>query len=397
MRSIILNVSVLCVLLAVGCRSTGNDSEPVWFEPVSNVGLVSVLPPEEDLRVGDLFVQSTNPEAPGTARTLRLRSGSRWGTLKLLDDLEVEYEHRRSWPRTPDDFLQISTDPDNRVLVDLTTTDGASMFSTETPPNRLRIVGVDAVAAATATGPMAGAFIPTEAVNIALGTSWYDEKAVTLKLGPGEAYSISTNVVLEALLEPTRDEQGRAVIKPEHRRNLSLLSDPGSNIAYLRVLTEVVYIRSLDISIQAKRKAREDDDLMDSDLVTLVVPESTSDPDPASDEDAPDAGENEGETNGEEPEQARDGIELSTHELDPILGAFARAYAINRVLINSDADDVPRGFVRFLAVTDDSVSIRRIWQRGLAIAVRGLTFEIDAETGAVLRCSTMGQPMLPAN
>ncbi len=69
---------------------------------------------------------------------------------------------------------------------------------------------------------------------------------------------------------------------------------------------------------------------------------------------------------------------------DPIYGAFVRASAINRVLIESDADDLPGGFVRFLSVTDESVTLRRIWQRGIAIGMRGVTLEVDTANGQIV-------------
>ena len=76
--------------------------------------------------------------------------------------------------------------------------------------------------------------------------------------------------------------------------------------------------------------------------------------------------------------------------LDPAFGAFVRANAINKLLIESDADDLPGGFLRFISITDDSVTVRRIWQRGLAIGARGLTLEVDKSTGEVLRSGNMG-------
>ena len=79
--------------------------------------------------------------------------------------------------------------------------------------------------------------------------------------------------------------------------------------------------------------------------------------------------------------------------LDPTYGAFRRAHAINDLLITSDSDDSPSSFVRFVAVTEDMVSLRRVWHRGLGIAMRGLTLEIEKGTGAVLRSGAMGQPL----
>ena len=76
--------------------------------------------------------------------------------------------------------------------------------------------------------------------------------------------------------------------------------------------------------------------------------------------------------------------------LDPAYAAFVRANAINELLIESDADDLPGGFLRFVSITDDSVTVRRIWQRGLAIGARGLTLEVDKTTGEVMRSGNMG-------
>ena len=47
----------------------------------------------------------------------------------------------------------------------------------------------------------------------------------------------------------------------------------------------------------------------------------------------------------------------------------------------------------FISVTDESVALRRLWPRGLAIGVRGLILEVDASTGRVLRSGPMGQPL----
>ena len=80
-------------------------------------------------------------------------------------------------------------------------------------------------------------------------------------------------------------------------------------------------------------------------------------------------------------------------KLDPVYGAFARAQAINRVLMESNTDRVTGSVLRFLSVTDESVSIRRIWKRGIAVGVRGLTLEVDWRTGKVVRIGPMGVPL----
>ncbi len=81
---------------------------------------------------------------------------------------------------------------------------------------------------------------------------------------------------------------------------------------------------------------------------------------------------------------------LAASKLDPIYGAYVRANSINDIFRESDAYEYPGGFTRFVSVTDESMSIRRTWDPGLAIGVRGITLEVDAETGEVLRAGPMG-------
>jgi len=77
-----------------------------WDTPFARLGLVPVLPPSEDVRVGDIYVFPFNPDS----RTLRKRPGQlgglaaspRWSTLSLLAELQTEYQLRPDWPAKPD-------------------------------------------------------------------------------------------------------------------------------------------------------------------------------------------------------------------------------------------------------------------------------------------------------
>ena len=95
------------------------------------------------------------------------------------------------------------------------------------------------------------------------------------------------------------------------------------------------------------------------------------------------------EVDPDEEEEPDEGEEEENLALDPIYAAFVRAHAINQVLIHSGVDNYPGGLLRFISVTDDSVSVRRTWQRGLAIGVRGLTLEVEKATGKVLYAGPM--------
>ena len=80
-------------------------------------------------------------------------------------------------------------------------------------------------------------------------------------------------------------------------------------------------------------------------------------------------------------------------QLDPVYGAFVRADAINTRLDEMAVDDLPSGSVRFLAVTDESMALRRVWPRPLAIGVKGLFLEVDVKTGNILAGGAMHWPV----
>ena len=71
--------------------------------------------------------------------------------------------------------------------------------------------------------------------------------------------------------------------------------------------------------------------------------------------------------------------------LDPAYGAIARAQAINESLRESGTDTMPDGFIRFMTVSPNYIAARKVWRRPLAIGVKGVTLEVDKETGDVIR------------
>ena len=353
---------LLTALTSVSCETPIRGLVQDEFNAaVNDIGLVAVVPPREDVRVGDLYAYGSDPDASRNPALLSAGADgapyhARWGSLDLLAELEREYQGRPVWPKTPDAYFRITSDPASRSWPEATTAAPQSLYQSGLTPQRLRIVSLDTAISATFSKGDLESLIPTEAINLALGTSWRDSKAVTLKATSAESYSLPINTTLDRLLEESGEGDGYFV-RSEYRRRLPLIAE--RNLVWIRVVTEVVYIRAIDLAIQARKESREDQDLEASELRT--------------------------------PEEQLEEGSAADDDLDPAFGAFVRADSINDILMDSDNDDLPGGFVRFLSVTDDSVSLRRIWQRGLALGVRGLTIEVNAQTGEVLRMWPMGQ------
>lgn len=387
-------------VLASGCtaRSTIKHSpdsraEPSafgreWDDSVGNMGVAAIVPPSEDVRVGDIYVYAFNPDFPVANGSDRRGGGlsisPRWASLNLLQELEQEYKLRPAWPKTPDAYFQISNDPENREWPEPRSAENQSIFAEDSVTDRLRIMGVPEFSSITLTDGDLNAIVPTEAINLVFGSAWSDDKAITIRLNATETYSLGLQKVIEAALE--YNALGSA-LKTPYRNHLDLVSDPLADAVWVRILSDVIYVRSIDIIIQSQAAFKPDEEANANEFVaemeeTVAVTEA--------------------ETSATAEEDERQDTAVQTvvevipdHSLDPAYTAFVRANAINEILIESDVDDLPGGYLRLISVTDDSVTVRRVWQRGLAIGARGLTLEVDKATGQIIRSSNMGRMSLP--
>ncbi len=387
-------------VLASGCtaRSTIKHSpdsraEPSafgreWDDSVGNMGVAAIVPPSEDVRVGDIYVYAFNPDFPVANGSDRRGGGlsisPRWASLNLLQELEQEYKLRPAWPKTPDAYFQISNDPENREWPEPRSAENQSIFAEDSVTDRLRIMGVPEFSSITLTDGDLNAIVPTEAINLVFGSAWSDDKAITIRLNATETYSLGLQKVIEAALE--YNALGSA-LKTPYRNHLDLVSDPLADAVWVRILSDVIYVRSIDIIIQSQAAFKPDEEANANEFVaemeeTVAVTEA--------------------ETSATAEEDERQDTAVQTvvevipdHSLDPAYTAFVRANAINEILIESDVDNLPGGYLRLISVTDDSVTVRRVWQRGLAIGARGLTLEVDKATGQIIRSSNMGRMSLP--
>jgi hypothetical protein len=407
-RNLILP-AVAIGLFVSGCVSPGTtvDWEPeeayepqvnqgAWSSPAARMGIVPIMPPSEDVRVGDMYVYSFNPDSASRGPRKDVQSYSpRWGSLNLLEELEQEYRLRPDWPKTPDAYSRVLGEDEDRPWPESANPPGQSIFARDRATTRLRNIGISEFSTYTLTEGDADALIPTEAINLVLGSAWNDDKILTIRLNSGETYSLGLQKVIEVAIGGSG--QG-AALKSPYRDHLELLADPQSDSVWIRILSDVVYIRSIDFIIQSQSGFEEDEEASADEFVSEVE-ESLEIVEVEVFEDESERAEGgEAETDAGQAEQEETVVEIlqtvaeeiPDHILDPAYAAFVRANAINELLIESDSDDMPGGFMRFLSITDDSVTIRRVWQRGLAVGVRGLTLEVDKTTGEILRSGNMG-------
>jgi len=354
----VIHAAALGAMAMLSACADSGPSRSQWAAPFERLGLVPVEPPNEDLRVGDLFVYTVNPEAErgGNTRNVDRRIGAvgRWASLPVAAALEREYEQRPSLPPTPAwTALRAEVQP----WQEATTPGGESVFAPGGVPVRLRHVTIPSGARVVGTD-FVETMIPAEVVSLTTGDQWQDAKSITITVGSAELYSLSLDALLALLVDETDDADGRGyVLKPEYRSRLPLVAQLGSGHVWVRVISDTLYMRSMDITISAVHI----DDMED-----IPPPDLTSAPKPP-------------------PETVQvDG--------DPLLQPFERAGKINQMLAASGTDHTPGVMTRIVSATDSGVTLRRIWQYPIAIAVRGITLEVSSSTGAVIRIGTIGGP-----
>jgi hypothetical protein len=330
---------------AAGCPLPSSSELAVqWATPLNNLGLVVVDPPREDMRVGDIYLYPTDPETQKASTPLgadqrRIGMMTRWMTLPVLGDVETQYRGRPEWPPVPLEG--------NR-----------SIFATDVAPARLRSVSLTGASATVMGREEASALIPAELDNLVPGLGLEDYKGITVTTSSAEMYALGLDAVLGLLLDEQADGGG-FVLKEEYRRFLPLMALADSEVVWLRVVSEVVYMRNVDFTVQPATPPDSVEDVPPPDMTAVKAPPPM--------------------------------IEAPSD--DPAVIPFQRAERINQLLAASNNNRLPDSTMRVMSVTDTSASLRVEWARGLAIAVRGVTLEVDKSTGAVRRMGAMGQEM----
>lgn len=347
-----LLLALLAVGLFGGCLNMrGVEREPDrdhllqgWLRRTE--GLVGVVPPREDVRVGDVHVYLSDPDG---AKRMSLYAVPRWDNLPSADRMAEEYRQRPEYPATPAEYIETEIKPGNREWAEASS--DRDFFEVAERVDRLPTINLSSF---SMTPSEVGELVPSGAFNIALDESWDDWKLITIKVQGAETAGLPLEDALATFLEKTDDG---FLVSEQVRGNLGTFAPKGTNSVWVRIVTEVIYMRALQITIQGEGSPLGGEDVVEASELTM-----DGDLDDSSADD----------------------------DLDPAYAALARATAMNHAMVESGTDALPDGFLRFITVTDERISMRRVFRRGIAIAVRGLSLRVDPQTGAIQRIRLMG-------
>ncbi|MDJ0776874.1 MAG: hypothetical protein QNJ85_03355 [Gammaproteobacteria bacterium] len=183
--------------------------------------------------------------------------------------------------------------------------------------------------------------------------------------------------ILNWLKADDADDIGVTRLKQEYWRNLSAVPSSGKQAVWLHVVSEILYMQSLDIRLSGE---------LDLDLPENVEASITADM-----AEADDNGEDGEPVYGQaaaDPDQVRVESDSSADNEITVVqetNAFTRALAINKILEAQGLNDNFGVVTRLVFIDDDEVVLRTSMPRPLAIGVRGLRLQVNPLTGEILR------------
>jgi hypothetical protein len=352
--------SGICLLIAMGlligaCRSPigpppPNEALGHWLYRTQ--GLVGVFPPREDVRVGDVHLYLNDPDGDEHAS---LYQAPRWSYLPSSELLRSGYRLRPEYPATPPDYLNVEVTPNRRSWPESTGEPG--FLEPGAPIDRLRSIHLPTF---TRYRSEPGELPPSWGLHEELEENYADWEAVRIRVESAEHASLALEDALRAYLERRASS---FYLPASLRQNLRAFAPDNLRTVWVRIVTEVIYMRALRVTIIGSTPAYY---LIDDDVSSAELGDEDVDP------------------------------ELAKEDLDPIYAPIARANAMNRKMIKSGTDVLPDGFIRFLSASDGSITARRVYRRAIAIGVGGLSLRVDARTGKVEELRLIGRNLSPA-
>jgi hypothetical protein len=346
-----------------------------WDAQMRELAIIPVFPPREDVQVGDVYLLPTSPEKlDAEAKHSGYLPLGVWACqFNLNSTIHSFYKDRSSFPLTPTNLPTQINDLTNDPygLVDQATSSGGnSIYTGNGDVTRLRLVGFPQFMSASFTEGDLSALIPIEAVSVAIGGTFTDERKVTVSIPVAESYGLPA-IEIQPFLG---GNQSPNVVPSSKARwsDIYTLSSasmrftdkkgtkPGHSYIYGYAIDEVYYTRAIDISITSERgwAGAANVSVTGTQQVKSVVQAATNA-----------AGTKSSVTTTT---TTTNSISDSTMN-DPI----AKANALNQKnAANMSNQLTPGGSLNFVSVSDGAVSMRRAYVRPVAIGFRALEFRL---------------------
>jgi len=327
-----------------------------WSLTLRELNIVPVFPPREDVQVGDIYIAPSRPE--DEAKIVKDKGFTPIGlwvaSVTLSNELSRFYSERNSFPRTSGDIgAYMAGQSTNPFPVFAQPSDTNRNIFEYGDTNRLRLVGFPSFMSATVKQGDLSGVVPVEAMGVAFAGTGSSSDSVTLSVPVAESYGLPASDVFSKIvidkkffLEGKNFKAEDILIYAAHQHEGK---DAETNrFGYIRLITEVFYTRAVDIAINRKRSFG---------FGANVKPAATV-PTSGTETPAP------GSTNYMFTTRTESGTSQD------------RAADLNRQLSESLNQSIPGGSVKFVAAGEHGVTMRRTYDRPVAIGYRGLLLEL---------------------
>jgi hypothetical protein len=315
-----------------------------WSSKMRELGIVPIFPPREDVQVGDIYI--TSNLQGDSFKDGYVPFGVFAGREKdVPQQVSKMYSARASFPVTPELTAGYMTNYTNNpfaLVAQARDTNRDVFLGGDT--NRLRLVGFPSFMSVTFNKGDLSAMFPVEGVSVALAGSFQNGDSVTVSVPVAESYAYPAADLLDQLLDNSGNFKGL-----DHLTTPIAIRVAGNSkdTAYLHVVTEVYYARAVDISFHHS--------------ITRAGGLSAKPalPTPAAGAAAGGGASSPVNPAGGTPEE--------------------RANAAYSALDGRLAETVPGGSLKIVGSGDWGATVRRTYERPIAIGYRGFSFELHSD------------------
>ena len=304
-----------------------------WYESLARINFVAVIPSRSDIEVGDIFLTWDNKKAQSAEERLqRMMKRQQWEGSIVPGEI-ADQQRELDFADLP--FVAVGS-RESSDLIEI---------------------------------------VPSNILS----------KDGTFRMRPtaGRIDSQPLHNILNWLQDDGSDDIGPVMLKKQYWRNLTAVATDGTQPVLLHVISEILYMQSLDIKLSGE---------LDLDIPEDV--EATIETDLAEDEDGDEDATTESVQEGDQTGQEQAAVLVDAAEDDEITitqntNAFTRALAINEVLEAQGVDDNVGVKTKLVYIDEDDVVMRLTLPRPVAIGVRGLILQVDPLSGEVLRIAPL--------
>ncbi len=320
------------------------DSSMVgWYESLASINYVAVIPARSDIEVGEIYLTWDEKKAENAHdRLQRMMQRQRWESSIVPDKVAIAHQD-------------------------------------------LDYVGLPFVAMSTKDSRTLSAVVPS---NISS-----KKGSVSLRPTAGRVESQPLHDILNWLEADHSDDIGAITIKRKYWSNLSAMSVDSKQPVWLYVVSEILYMQSLDIKLSGElnldlpenvgAEVRTDLPTTEDDDEEEEEEEKDNDKDD-SDNDKKEASAKEDNKNEQATVQVS-GEDNSAITLTQDTNAFTRALAINEVMEAQGIDNNFGVTTKLMFIDEYGVVLRQTLPRPVAIGVRGLALQVNPLNGEVLK------------